>query len=268
MDDKLNKLYNIITKLRSENGCPWDKEQTHESMIPSLIEETYEVVDSIQNQNFDGLKEELGDLLFNLLFQIRLAEEKSKFSMEQVIDEITEKLIRRHPHVFGNTTVQNSDEVLKQWNEIKAEEKKDKPRSLMDSVPKSYPALLRAEKLQYQAKKVGFDWSNTDDVINKVHEEWNEFLDEVNKFQKGEKNQDQLEDELGDVFFVFTNLSRFLKLNPEKALNRACNKFQSRFQYIEEQAILQNLELKKMTLEEMDKLWNQAKQKEKESKSI
>ncbi|HMV43335.1 MAG TPA: nucleoside triphosphate pyrophosphohydrolase [Leptospiraceae bacterium] len=247
-----------MAQLRSENGCNWDKKQTYETLREFIIEESYEVVDAVENKNFPHLREELGDLLFNIVFFARIAEEEKRFNFKDIAIEISEKLIRRHPHVFNVPANLTPDEVLANWNRIKEEEKKNNPKpvSILDPVPKSLPSILRAEKLQKLAAKVGFDWEKLEDVKSKLQEEIDELYAEI---ENPSMDQTKIEDEIGDVLFSVINLARFLKISPEVALNRANLKFTSRFQFIEKEAKAENKNLEDMTLEEMDKLWDKAK---------
>ncbi len=255
---ELKELIDIMATLRSENGCNWDKKQTYDSLKEYIIEEAYEVVDAVESRNFEHMKEELGDLLFNIVFYAQIASEDKKFNINDVAKDISEKLIRRHPHVFNVPANLTPDEVLANWNKIKQQEKinNPKPESVLDGIPKSLPSILRAEKLQKLAAKVGFDWANVEDVKKKLHEEIDELYKEI---QTEKQDMNKIEDELGDVLFSVINLSRFLKVSPEVALNRANLKFTSRFQFIEKEAKLENKNLEDMTLEEMDKLWDKAK---------
>ncbi|HRG73370.1 MAG TPA: nucleoside triphosphate pyrophosphohydrolase [Leptospiraceae bacterium] len=254
---EIDELIDIMVRLRSENGCNWDKKQTYDTLREFIIEEAYEVVDAVESKNFEHMKEELGDLLFNIVFYAQIASEDEKFSIADVAKDISEKLIRRHPHVFNVPANLTPDEVLANWNKIKQQEKinNPKPESILDGIPKSLPSILRAEKLQKSAAKVGFDWANVEDVKNKLHEEIEELYREI----ESKSNQDKIEDELGDVLFSVINLSRFLKISPEVALNRANLKFTSRFQFIEKEAKATNKNLEDMTLEEMDQIWDKAK---------
>lgn len=255
---ELKELIDIMATLRSEKGCNWDKKQTYDSLREYIIEEAYEVVDAVESRNFEHMKEELGDLLFNIVFYAQIATEDKKFNIHDVAKDISEKLIRRHPHVFNVPANLTPDEVLANWNKIKQQEKinNPKPESVLDGIPKSLPSILRAEKLQKLAAKVGFDWANVEDVKKKLHEEIDELYKEI---QTEKQDMNKIEDELGDVLFSVINLSRFLKVSPEVALNRANLKFTSRFQFIEKEAKTENKNLEDMTLEEMDKLWDKAK---------
>lgn len=243
-----------IKKLRGPEGCPWDREQTIKSLKPYILEEVYEVIDAMESEE-DDLKGELGDLLLQIVFQSIISEEKNKFTIKDVIEKINEKMIRRHPHVFQNKNLNiNTEEVLINWEKIKKEEKEHKNRrSVLDGIPKSFPALLRAEKLQKKASKVGFDWENIDGVKNKVLEELNEFLQEL-----GKNDEEKIEEEFGDLIFSMVNLARHLKINPEICLNKANKKFLRRFNYIEERINFSE----KVEMSEMEKLWNEAKKGE------
>ncbi|WP_418964689.1 nucleoside triphosphate pyrophosphohydrolase [Cetobacterium sp.] len=247
---KFDDFVEIIKKLREPDGCPWDREQTLESLKPHLLEETYEVLEAM-DEGGEKLKGELGDLLLQVVFQSNICEEKGEFKIEDVIDSISEKMIRRHPHVFENDTdIKTSDEVLINWEKIKKEEKEHADRtSILDGVPKGMPALLRAEKLQKKASKIGFDWNEIHGVIDKVEEEIDELRDEV---MVG--NEEKAKEELGDLFFALVNLSRHLGVNPELCLNAASDKFEKRFRYVET-----HCNLKEATLEEMDKVWEESK---------
>jgi len=249
----LKKLIDIMAALRSEKGCPWDREQTRDSLKPFLMEETYEVLEAMDEGNPETIKEELGDLLFQIVFHCQIAKERNEFDMSDVIKKISEKMIKRHPHVFGNAKYKSKDELLKHWEEEKKREGKHMV-SILEGVPKSLPSLLRAHKLQKKAARIGFDWKKTEDAIKKLDEELKEFKDAVKK-----KQQSAIEDELGDIFFMLVNISRFIGVNPEDALRKTISKFISRFRYIEMKAAEQERSLSDMTLEEMDTLWDEAK---------
>ncbi|MBF0538091.1 MAG: nucleoside triphosphate pyrophosphohydrolase [Nitrospirae bacterium] len=244
-------LVNIMATLRSEQGCPWDKEQTHRSIVPYLMEEVYEIIEAIDEGNPSKLKEELGDVLFQLVFFAQISSEMGHFSIYDVVEVICKKMIFRHPHVFGDATFETSDEVLRQWQQRKREEGRD---SLLSGVPVSAPSLLRAYRIQQRASRVGFDWQKADEVFDKFAEELGEF-----KKALSDKDTDAVEDELGDLLFTLVNLSRFVKVNPENALRRTINKFQRRFEHIEETARQQGIDLSDMNLDQMDRLWNEAK---------
>lgn len=251
--DKFQKLLDIMASLRSESGCPWDREQTRESLAPYLVEETYEVIEAIEENSPRKIKEELGDLLFQIVFHCQLAKERGEFSMDDVIDAISAKMVRRHPHVFGDEKFETSEEVLKQWEDRKKEEGKNR-ESILEGVPKELPSLLKAHRIQSRAARVGFDWNKISDVMEKLDEELSEFREALEQ-----KKQEAIEDELGDVLFVLVNISRFVGVNPEGALRKTISKFISRFRYIEMKAANADRKLSDMTLEEMDALWEEAK---------
>lgn len=242
-----------MSALRSEKGCPWDREQTRESLKPFIVEETYEVLEAIDEGSPDSIKEELGDLLFQIVFQCQIARERKEFDMSDVIDKICTKMTARHPHVFGDVDYKTSDEVLIHWEAQKKKEGKYR-ESVIDGIPKALPALIRAHRIQDRASRVGFDWKNVDDVFCKLEEELIEFREAV----KG-KQQEAIEDELGDMFFVLVNISRFVGVNPEDALRKTISKFISRFRYIEMAAADKGRDLSEMTFAEMDALWDEAK---------
>lgn len=251
----LDPLMDVVTELRSENGCPWDREQTHSSLRPYVIEEASEVAEAIDHGDHDHLCEELGDLLLQIALHAQMAREDGLFDINSVIEGITEKMIRRHPHVFGDVEVESSRDVLRNWEAIKRAEKGDRPpESALEGVPAGLPALMRAHKIQKKAARVGFDWKATGDVVAKVHEEVRE-LEEA--YRTGEPGK--MKEELGDLLFALVNLARFLGVEPEGALAATTAKFIRRFRYIEEQAARSGRNLKSMTLEEMDHLWDEAK---------
>lgn len=251
----LSPLEEVIKTLRSPGGCPWDIVQTHKSLRRNLIEEVYEVIEAIDLEDKDLLCEELGDLLMQIIFHARMAEESNLFSMQDVIDGITEKLIRRHPHVFGDVNVKDAGEVLLNWEAIKKAEKIERT-SILDGVPKDLPALMSAQKLQSKAAKVGFDWPDIDPVWEKLEEEIHELEEAI-----ADKKQDKIAEELGDILFTVVNIARFLKVDPELALKYTNNKFKQRFSYIEKTVKKQNKDIEKLSLLELDELWNEAKSK-------
>jgi tetrapyrrole methylase family protein/MazG family protein len=238
-----------------ENGCPWDKEQTRESLKPFIIEEAYEILEAIDENDPAAIREELGDLLFQIVFQSQLAKEKGEFDMADVISKICKKMIERHPHVFANANYKTSAEVLEHWETQKKREGK-KRESILDGIPKTLPSLLKAHRLQDRASRLGFDWERLEDVIDKLDEE----LEELKKAFK-DKKKEEVEEELGDIFFVLVNISRFVSVNPEDALRKTINKFVSRFRYIEKTSADLGKKLSDMTLTEMDALWEEAKKK-------
>lgn len=249
----LTPLQDIIARLRQPDGCPWDIVQTHESIRKNLIEETYEVLEAIDLKDRDLLCEELGDLLMQIVFHARMAEEANYFSMEDVIQGVVDKLIRRHPHVFGEVTLKDAAAVLDNWEKIKAVEKTERT-SVLDGIPKDLPALMTAYKLQHKASKVGFDWSSIEPMWDKVHEEIDELKEAI-----AQKDKAAMEDELGDVFFALVNIARFLKLDPELALRSTNRKFTKRFHFIEAEIKAANKNFQDYSLAELDKIWEKAK---------
>lgn len=252
-------LLDIIETLRNPGGCPWDREQTHESLKSALLEECYEVIDAIENEDEDALIEELGDVLLQVVFHASIGKEDGYFDIMDVIGGISNKMINRHPHVFGNEKANTSEQVLVNWDEIKKEEKGIKTLTEeMQNIAKSLPATTRAYKVQKKAKKVGFDWDDVNCAMDKVKEELNEIKEVYNCEDKS-----IIEGEVGDLFFACINVARFLEVDGELALDKTIKKFIKRFSYIENEAIKNNKNLKDMTLEEMDKLWEEAKTSEK-----
>jgi tetrapyrrole methylase family protein/MazG family protein len=247
-------LINIVAKLRSPEGCPWDKEQTRETLKPYLFEEFYELIDAMEDNDSEGTREELGDLLFQVVLQSQLSKEDSQFDINDVVNGIAQKMVRRHPHVFGGKDLNTSSEVSEWWAEHKRKEGKTDP-SAIGGVPHSLPALIRASQLQRKATSVGFDWEKIEDVIEKLDEELAEFKNALIK-----KNNDDIEDEIGDILFVLVRIANFVNVNPEDALRRTIRKFIQRFNYIENEASQQGKRLPEMTLEEMDVLWKKAKE--------
>ena len=243
--DKFNKLIKIVKKLRAPDGCEWDREQTHQSLTPYLLEETHEVIEAIEKKDYDALKEELGDLILHVIFQADLALDKNKFSIEEILDGINNKLIRRHPHIFLDDS--NHSYKRGSWETTK---KKEKNRnSILDGVPKSLPALLQSRRIQEKAAGVGFDWDNNSKVLDKVDEEILELKESIVK-NKG------INEELGDALFSLVNLSRHLDIDPELSLKKSTKKFMRRFKVIENQ-----VDIEKLSLEELDEIWNKNKEK-------
>ncbi len=249
-DGKFNEFVEIVKKLRIE--CPWDREQTNDSIKDATIEEAYEVVQAIDEKNYEELRKELGDLLLHVVFHSLIAETEKKFTLDEVIEGIKEKMIRRHPHVFGNVEVENTNEVLKNWEAIKLEEKGRS--SVLDGVPEYLPSLQRAHRLQEKASKVGFDWQNKADVWKKVIEE----IEEMHQSEK-ETSFEHLEEEVGDVFFAMVNYARFLGVHPENALRKTNRKFIDRFNYVEKRVNEEGRKITESNLEEMDKFWEESK---------
>ncbi|MCI4626767.1 MAG: nucleoside triphosphate pyrophosphohydrolase [Candidatus Magnetoovum sp. WYHC-5] len=262
---ELQKLLNIMSRLRSEDGCPWDRAQNHESLISYLIEETYELTEALDSKQPEHIKEELGDLLFQIVFHTQLAQEAGWFNMTEVIEKIAQKMVKRHPHVFANAKYETAEEVSKQWQERKKEEGKHQ-NSILEGIPKALPALLRAYRVQKRASRVGFDWTDANGAITKLEEEINELKDAIGEIDKANtvnsntvNNSNNIEEELGDILFSTVNVSRLLAINPEEALRKATNKFIRRFNYIEEQIMSTGQDLGTVTLKEMDRLWDEAK---------
>jgi MazG family protein len=251
---QLARLRAIMHRLRAPGGCPWDAEQTHQSLIPNLIEEAYETVDAIERSDFPHLQEELGDLLLQVIFHSELAEEAGRFNLDDVARGIADKLVRRHPHVFSQSTASTSDAVLKQWDEIKRAEKGDGEKPYLHGVGKGLPALLRATKLQKKASKVGFDWPVTAGVISKIREELLELPSALDA-----QDADAVTEELGDLMFSVVNLARFQKLDPEVVLHAANRKFENRFGAMEKILKQQGLDLESSSLHQMEDAWQQAK---------
>jgi nucleoside triphosphate diphosphatase len=243
------KFIEITKRLRKE--CPWDREQSHASIRHSLIEETYEVVEAIEANDMDELCRELGDILLHVVFHANIAEENNEFTLDQIIANISDKLIFRHPHIFGDTKVDGTEHVKNNWEKLKMKEGRE---SLMDGVPKELPALLRAHRLTDKASRVGFDWRKKEDAWEKVEEE----MKEVHQAIEGGM-QEKVDAEFGDLLFALVNYSRFIQVNPENALRQAIDKFTSRFRYIEKRLNEMGKDIHSSSLEEMDCLWNEAK---------
>ena len=256
MSMKLQKLVEIMEALRAKDGCPWDKKQTRETLKPYIVEEAYEIIEAIEENDPEKIKEELGDLLFQIIFQCQIGKERNEFTIADVIGKVSDKMTARHPHVFGEAEYKTTDEVISHWEVQKKREGKQRD-SILEGVPKTLPSLLRAHRLQDRAARVGFDWENIDDVLAKFEEEIHEFRKALT-----EKRQTHIADELGDIFFMLVNISRFIDINPEDALRKTISKFIRRFRYIEMKASEQEKPLPEMTLEEMDRLWDEAKERE------
>ena len=257
MKDKydLNDLLDIMALLRSGNGCPWDREQTHDSLKRYMIEETYEVLEQIDKKDNVKLCDELGDLLLQVVFHAQISSENNGFDMSDVITGICRKLITRHTHVFGEAKADTSEKVLVNWEEIKKKEKgMENHTDVLKDVPSNLPALMRSFKVQQKAAQVGFDWDKIEDCLAKVDEEIQELKDVYKS-----NNMERITDEMGDAFFALVNLARFLKVQPELALTGTTNKFIKRFEYIESESLKNGKKLEDMNLAEMDELWNEAK---------
>ena len=243
------RLLDIMDELREQ--CPWDNKQTFESLRHLTIEETYELGDAILDNDLQEIKKELGDLLLHIVFYAKIGSEQNTFDIGDVANEICDKLINRHPHIYGDTKVYDADQVIKNWESIKLKEGKN---SVLEGVPKSLPALVKAFRIQEKAAGVGFEWDNAEDVLDKVKEEITEFNQEVE-----DQNLDKMEDEFGDVLFSLINYARYLKINPELALERTNKKFIKRFKYIEESAKNEGKVINELTLDQMEVFWNKAK---------
>lgn len=252
----IGTLIKVIKKLRSPSGCPWDREQTREKMGSYLIEEAHEVKEAIDEGSSSRIKEELGDLLFQLLTIVEMSEEKGEFSLAEVIEMARDKMVRRHPHVFGKGAVNNSSEVVANWIRIKKEEKNgmESGDSILGGIPRSIPSLHRAFLITQRASRVGFDWEDKEGVLNKLEEEMKEFKKAIK-----EKNQERITREMGDLLFTMVNLGRFLDISPESALKGSLDRFTSRFHYIEQRLKEKGKDPSQSTLEEMDQLWEEAK---------
>jgi MazG family protein len=262
---KFEKLVEIMAKLRGPDGCPWDKQQDFNSLKPMLVEEVYEVLEAVENNDFDGLSEELGDLLLHVVFHAQLGKETGQFDIDTVIGKISDKLVRRHPHVFGSETASTPEEVIKNWETIKAQEKAEKlknrtpeQRSLLEGIPSKLPAIHEAHQISSRAARVGFDWPDVNGIFDKLQEEVHE-LQEVISSSGSDDKRDRLEDEIGDMLFVIVNIARYLKIDSESALKRANRKFKSRFQYMEKELAGQGKTLDQTSLDEMEALWQKAK---------
>lgn len=253
----IQPLVEVVQKLRSPNGCPWDKVQTHESLRRYFIEETYEVVDAIDNKDMDNLREELGDVLLQIVFHSSLAEEKGAFTLQDVINDITEKMIHRHPNVFPEENPDNKGKIYT-WDELKAQEKGNIRKSVLDGVSKGLPALVAAQKLQDKAGKVGFDWDELEPIWAKVNEEIGEFKEAV-----ALKDRENMEKEAGDVLFSLINLFRWYKISGENALNRTNTKFRQRFSHVEACVNQSDRSWEDFSLAELDAFWEEAKVQEK-----
>ena len=267
MDDNPNatglrfqRLVEIMAKLRAPDGCPWDREQSFDSIKKYTLEETYEVLDAIDRRNWEDLREELGDFMLQAVFYAQMASEENRFDINGSLDAINEKLVRRHPHIFGDAVANTGDEVLKRWNEIKAEERKGKeqaPKGLLDTVPRALPALVEAQQITSRAAGAGFDWESPEQVLGKLEEELAEFAG-----AREAASASRMEDELGDLLFTIVNLARFVKVDPEQALRRTNAKFRARFGYIEQSLSGQSRQVSGTGIEELEALWQEAKKHE------
>lgn len=253
--DAFARLVEIMARLRAPGGCPWDREQSFDTIKPYLLEETYEVIDAIDARDWDGLAEELGDLLLQPVFFAQMASEEGKFDIADSLEAINSKLIRRHPHVFGEGSARTADDVKRRWDEIKSEEK-PKPGGLLAGVSRSTPALVEAQQIASRAAGAGFDWPNVEQVIDKLHEE----LAELDAARKAGSAED-VEGEIGDLLFVLVNVARFLKVDPEQALRKTNAKFRRRFAHVEAGLEQRGKTLRETNVDEMESLWEEAKQR-------
>ena len=282
--EKFERAVSIMARLRAPGGCPWDREQTFDTIKPYTLEETYEVLEAIDNRDWQELPGELGDLLLQVLFYAEMAKEEGKFSIDEVLDRLSDKLVSRHPHVFGDVTAETSKDVLRNWEALKKKEKAQKgsaeSKSVLAGISSSMPSLMEAYKISSRAANVGFDWPNINGLFDKLTEETNELRQEVAKYpapgpdphargvagssgqQVPEELRDRLEDEVGDLLFVLVNIARYLSLDPESALRKTNRKFKRRFQHVEAQLHAAGRNLPDATLEEMEKLWQEAKKSE------
>ena len=295
--ERFERAVSIMARLRGPGGCPWDREQTFDSVKPYTLEETYEVLEAIDNRDWDELTGELGDLLLQVLFYAQMAKDQGTFSIDEVLDRLSNKLVDRHPHVFGDVKAETSSEVLRNWEALKAEEKTKRRNadagqtdgnekdagaveSVLAGISSAMPALLEAHKLSSRAARVGFDWPNVDGLFEKLHEETEELREQLRDFpapgprpggsdvagaggqQIPEDLRERLEDEVGDLFFVLVNISRYLSLDPESALRKTNRKFKRRFQWIEEQLRASGRSPREATADELESLWQQSKQQE------
>jgi len=258
--NEIDKLSELVARLRGENGCPWDKKQTPQSMAVYLTEEVYELMEAIESGNPKAICEELGDVLFHIFFIARLFQEKEDFDIGDVARGITEKMIHRHPHVFGTDTVNSAEEVKARWRQIKLQEKNHvQQNSLLDSVPAKMPALMRAYRISERAAGAGFDWNDISGVMQKAEEEWFELKAELAEKNQTEKNKERIAMEFGDVLFTLANVARFAKIHPETALTASVAKFEKRFKYMEKSAAESETSIESLSQAEMETLWEKAK---------
>ncbi len=256
------KLVKIVAKLQGPKGCPWDRAQSHETLKPYMVEETYEALEAIDNKDYKKLAEELGDMLLHILMHAEMAKKDKEFTIRDIINSISAKMIRRHPHVFSKKKAKTVEEVWRKWEEIKAKEVKkkgEKHKGILESIPQSLPALYRADKVQRRAARVGFDWNSVAGAWKKVHEETDE-IQELIKKPKG-KSRAKLKEELGDLLFAIVNVSRKMDIDAEEGLQRSTSKFMRRFKEIELHSKRKGKPLHKMTLKEMDRIWDQVKKR-------
>lgn len=247
-------LVSIMDRLRGPEGCPWDLKQDLTTLKKYMLEEVYECLDAIDRQDWDGLCEELGDVLLEVVFMAKIAEQEGHFNIGDSIEQVTTKLINRHPHIFGDATVKDAEEVIKRWHQIKMEEKNKSMAGILDQIPREMPALLRAYRLSERVSKIGFDWENVGQVLEKYKEEWDEF-DQALK----QKDRDRAEEELGDILFSLVNVGRFESINAEDALRRTCEKFIRRFGEVEQEMDRQGLPMQEAGIARLEAAWQKAK---------
>ena len=262
MDKKSNfeELVDVMKRLRAPEGCPWDREQTHDSLKPYMLEEAYEALEAIDLRDDDELCKELGDVLLQVVFHAQIADEEQRFTIDDVAGSIVEKLVRRHPHVFGDVQVKDAKNVLENWEEIKKQERRDAGQqqpSHLDGIPKSLPALMRAQRVQSRAARQGFDWPNAEGALDKVEEEFAEL-----RQAQSDQSTEAIEDEFGDLLFSVVNTARFLQINPEDALRRSVDKFERRFRAIESELNKSDRSMRDTALSELDELWDEIKRRE------
>ncbi len=254
--EEFDRLVGIFEKLRAPGGCPWDAEQDHKSISRCAVEEAYELAEAIDDGDVGHLREELGDLLLQVVFHSVIAKDLNEFTIRDVINDLADKLIYRHPHVFGSENVSDSKEVIRNWDRLKKkEEGKTGRKSILDGIPEALPGLLYARKMQSSASRVGFDWKDPEGVLDKVREEANELREAIQK-----RDEKEIENEIGDLLFSIVNLARYTGVDPEAALRKTNRKFRKRFSKIEDEAKKRGVQLEDMTLEEMDSIWDSAKE--------
>jgi tetrapyrrole methylase family protein/MazG family protein len=254
MGEQLERFIDIVARLRAPGGCPWDRAQNHKSLLSCLLDEAYEYFEAVDENDSEKMKEELGDILLQIVLHARIAKEDGRFDIEDVARGISEKIIRRHPHVFGSQKVSGEKEVLANWEKIKKHEKGDSRKYLVDGIPKNLPALFRAEKMQRRVARVGFDWKDISPVLDKVEEEFGEFRQALDSGSEAHARE-----ELGDIMFALVNVARHTGICAEEALRQTVEKFSSRFRYIEEQFTKSGKSLEDASLEDMDALWEESK---------
>jgi MazG family protein len=258
--EKFNRLVDIMARLRAPDGCPWDREQTFDTIKPYTLEETYEVLDAIDARDWPGLADELGDFMLQAVFYAQMAREAGHFDIGDALDAVNEKLVRRHPHIFGDATARTAEDVKQRWDAIKAEEKKENgaaPKLLLEGIPRSLPALAEASQISSRAARSGFDWDNAEQVLEKLEEELHELAE-----ARRTASPEEIEGEIGDILFVLVNLARFVNVDPEQALRKSNAKFRRRFAHVERSLRERGKALADSSISEMEELWQQAKEGE------